>query len=105
MGSFLEILENIGSHFQENSSSKKIDSLYRDLLNNIFNNNILGILEGLGALGEDSHKKKKRVSFSNFPRMVILVCYLLEDKELVFLETIYKTFQDSKKALRRSSCN
>jgi len=103
MGSFLEILENLGSHFQEISSSKKRRSLYRDLLNNIFNNNILGILEGLWALGEDGHKKKKRVSFSNFPRMVILVSYLLEDKEFIFLEMISKTFQDSKKEIRRST--
>ena len=102
MGSFLEILENLGSHFQEISSSKKRRSLYRYLLNNIFNNNILGILEGLGALLEDGYKKKKRVSFSKIPRMVILVRYLLEDKELGILETISKTFQDSKKALRRS---
>ena len=93
MSKSLKSLKIFEYRFQRFLGSKKTDSLYRDLLNNIFNIYIFEYLSSFGALGRVGRKRKVRADLLKFSKIRFLETYLLENKRFVSLSTLLKDFQ------------
>ena len=93
MSKSLKSLKLFEYHFQRFLGSKKPDSLYRDLLNNIFNIYIFEYLSSVGLSQDIKHKKKRKGDLLKFSKIRFLKTYPSEDKEFISFSTPLKCFQ------------
>ena len=93
MSKSLKSLKLFEYHFQRFLGSKKPDSLYRNLLNNIFNIYIFEYLSSVGLSRDIKHKKKRKGDLLKFSKIRFLKTYPSEDKGFVSFSTPLKCFQ------------
>jgi len=93
MSKSLKSLKSLEYHFQRFLGSKKTDSLYRDLLYNIFIIYIFEYLSSVGLSQEIKHKKKRKCDLLKFSKIRFLKTYPSEDEGFVSFSTPLKCFQ------------
>jgi hypothetical protein len=106
MSKSLKSLKIFEYRFQRFLGSKKTDSLYRDLLNNIFNVYIFEYLSSLWGFGESGHQRKKREELLKLSKIRFFRSYLIDTKMFISLSTLLKDFQRTQRfTFWRPSCN
>ena len=89
----LKSLSKFEYRFQRFLGSRKSNSLYEDLLNNILNIYIFEYLSGVGASMEIPHQKKRKGSLLKFSKIRFFRPYLTYNKCFVSLSTLLKLSQ------------
>jgi len=93
MSKSLKSLKIFEYRFQRFLGSKKTDSLYRDLLNNIFNIYIFEYLSSLWGFWESGHQRKKREELLKLSKIWAFYFFPIDKMPVEIFENALKDFQ------------